>query len=213
MRVFARRSQLRGQLRINTGFPFRWLFSQTCQQHLGIQLGSCSSMTLDGGFDESCVSPDMRKISYGVQMQELILNQAKVSVVMQILLAMLPLLFVLILVGLIRFWRAGFWSQELRSMDGGLLLVSLRKIPRMIDIMAQLAPMLGLLGTVLGMVEVFQVVADQEGGASPADMASGIWEALLTTAMGLIVAVPASLAAGVFEGMLERVEARLGAEH
>jgi len=132
---------------------------------------------------------------------------------MQILLAMLPLLFVLILVGLIRFWRAGFWSQELRSMDGGLLLVSLRKIPRMIDIMAQLAPMLGLLGTVLGMVEVFQVVADQEGGASPADMASGIWEALLTTAMGLIVAVPALLAAGVFEGMLERVEARLGAEH
>ena len=105
-------------------------------------------MTLDGGFDESCVSPGMRKISYEVQMQELILNQAKASVVMQILLAMLPLLFVLILVGLIRFWRAGFWSQDLNSMDGGLLLVSLRKIPRMIDIMAQLAPMLGVLGTV-----------------------------------------------------------------
>lgn len=142
-------------------------------------------------------------------MQDMILKQAESSLVMQILLAMLPLLALLVLVAFVRFWRAGFWSRQLSEMDGGLLMVSLRKIPRFIDIMAQLAPMLGLLGTVLGMVEVFQVVAEQDGGASPADMASGIWEALLTTALGLIVAVPASLAAGLFEGMLERVEARL----
>lgn len=56
-----------------------------------------------------------------------------------------------------------------------------------------IAPLMGLLGTVLGMIDVFQVVADK-GVGSPMDMASGIWEALLSTAFGLSVAIAALLA-------------------
>lgn len=55
---------------------------------------------------------------------------------------------------------------------------------------ASLGPLLGLLGTVLGMIQVFQRVAEV-GAGSPLEMAEGIWQALLTTAFGLIVGIPA----------------------
>jgi biopolymer transport protein ExbB len=55
---------------------------------------------------------------------------------------------------------------------------------------ASLGPLLGLLGTVLGMIEVFQRVAEV-GAGSPLEMAAGIWQALLTTAFGLLTGIPA----------------------
>lgn len=58
---------------------------------------------------------------------------------------------------------------------------------------ASISPLLGLLGTVTGMIAVFQRVAEV-GVGSPLDMAAGIWEALLTTAFGLVVGIPALLA-------------------
>lgn len=58
---------------------------------------------------------------------------------------------------------------------------------------ASITPLLGLLGTVTGMIGVFQRVAET-GVGNPLDMASGIWEALLTTAFGLGVGIPALLA-------------------
>jgi len=57
---------------------------------------------------------------------------------------------------------------------------------------ASISPLLGLLGTVTGMINVFQRVAET-GVGSPLDMAAGIWEALLTTAFGLGVGIPALL--------------------
>lgn len=58
---------------------------------------------------------------------------------------------------------------------------------------ANVSPLLGLLGTVTGMIAVFQRVAET-GVGNPLDMAAGIWEALLTTAFGLAVGIPALLA-------------------
>jgi biopolymer transport protein ExbB len=58
---------------------------------------------------------------------------------------------------------------------------------------ASITPLLGLLGTVTGMIGVFQRVAET-GVGNPLDMAAGIWEALLTTAFGLGVGIPALLA-------------------
>lgn len=55
---------------------------------------------------------------------------------------------------------------------------------------ASVTPLLGLLGTVTGMIGVFQRVAET-GVGNPLDMAAGIWEALLTTAFGLGVGIPA----------------------
>jgi len=58
-----------------------------------------------------------------------------------------------------------------------------------IAIIGSLLPMLGLLGTVTGMIEVFEVIALQ-GTGEPQEMAHGISQALLTTASGLIIAIP-----------------------
>ncbi len=66
-----------------------------------------------------------------------------------------------------------------------------------LSLIASVAPMLGLLGTVIGMVEAFNVIATMKGAANPADLAEGISKALMTTLMGLIVAIPC-LAAYMF---------------
>lgn len=58
-----------------------------------------------------------------------------------------------------------------------------------IAILGSLLPMLGLLGTVVGMINVFEVIA-LHGTGNPQEMANGISQALLTTASGLIIAIP-----------------------
>ncbi len=55
---------------------------------------------------------------------------------------------------------------------------------------AGVAPMLGFLGTVTGMIAAFQVIQSLQGVVNPGDLAAGIWEALLTTAFGLVVGIP-----------------------
>jgi len=61
-------------------------------------------------------------------------------------------------------------------------------------LIGNIAPMLGLLGTVYGMINSFQTVADAAGSVQPARLAAGIYTALTTTLMGLIVAIPAMAA-------------------
>lgn len=61
---------------------------------------------------------------------------------------------------------------------------------RIIESVVQAAPMLGLLGTVLGMIEAFGKVSQGGGAADPSALANGIWIALTTTALGLAVAIP-----------------------
>lgn len=57
--------------------------------------------------------------------------------------------------------------------------------------MAGTAPMLGFLGTVTGMIAVFHTIEQLGGNVNPSILAAGIWEAMLTTAFGLIVGIPA----------------------
>ncbi|MEL6575409.1 MAG: MotA/TolQ/ExbB proton channel family protein [Pseudomonadota bacterium] len=76
---------------------------------------------------------------------------------------------------------------------------------RALDVVATLAPLMGLLGTVLGMIAAFQALQASGAQANPATLAGGIWEALLTTAAGMAVAIPASAALSFFEGTAERV--------
>ncbi len=64
---------------------------------------------------------------------------------------------------------------------------------RILDSIAQLAPLLGLFGTVLGMIEAFRQLQGAGSSVDPALLAGGIWVALLTTAVGLAVAMPTSL--------------------
>lgn len=74
---------------------------------------------------------------------------------------------------------------------------------RALDAIAQIAPLLGLFGTVLGMIEAFQQLQAAGNSVDPSILAGGIWVALLTTAVGLAVAMPVSLALTWFETRLE----------
>ncbi|MBF9030056.1 MotA/TolQ/ExbB proton channel family protein [Rhodobacterales bacterium HKCCE3408] len=74
---------------------------------------------------------------------------------------------------------------------------------RFLDSVAQLAPLLGLFGTVLGMIEAFRALQDAGAQVDPALLAGGIWVALLTTAVGLAVAMPTALVLSWFETRME----------
>lgn len=74
-----------------------------------------------------------------------------------------------------------------------------------LELISTIAPLLGLLGTVLGMIAAFQALQAAGSKADPSMLAGGIWEALLTTAAGMAVAIPASAALTWFEAVIERI--------
>lgn len=76
---------------------------------------------------------------------------------------------------------------------------------RTLELVGMISPLLGLLGTVLGMIQAFQELALAEGAANASILAGGIWQALLTTAAGLVVAIPAAVAASLLGTRVERV--------
>ena len=74
---------------------------------------------------------------------------------------------------------------------------------RWLTLVSSLAPLLGLLGTVWGMIQAFYITANLEIGANRAEqLSSGIYVALVTTAAGLAVAIPAAFIAHMFEGRI-----------
>ena len=79
---------------------------------------------------------------------------------------------------------------------------------RLLDSIAQVAPLLGLFGTILGMITAFQALQEAGANVDPSALAGGIWVALLTTAVGLGVAMPAALMLTWFDSRIAR-EARL----
>jgi len=68
---------------------------------------------------------------------------------------------------------------------------------------AAIAPMLGLTGTVVGMIEAFMTIANQEGAAQAQDLAEGIGQALVTTLMGLAIAIPTMVACNYFRHKID----------
>ena len=89
-------------------------------------------------------------------------------------------------------------EQKLLPMESGF---------RILDMVAQLAPLLGLLGTVIGMIEAFQALQDAGSQVVPAALAGGFWVSLLTTAAGLTVAMPTSVALSWFESQMDEARA------
>ena len=75
---------------------------------------------------------------------------------------------------------------------------------RPLELIATLSPLLGLFGTVLGMIEAFQKLEQAGSAVDPSILSGGIWQALLTTAVGLAVAIPATLAHSWLERCTER---------
>ncbi len=74
---------------------------------------------------------------------------------------------------------------------------------RLLELVAMISPLLGLLGTVLGMIQSFQELELAQGAANASLLAGGIWQALLTTAAGLVVAIPAAIGATLLSARIE----------
>ncbi len=102
-------------------------------------------------------------------------------------------------------------KEEIREAieDAGLHEVpELEKNIGVLATIAHITPLLGLLGTVLGMVRAFQVIQEKAASSypvNPGDLAGGIWEALITTAAGLSVAIPVFVAYNFLVGRVEKI--------
>jgi len=80
-----------------------------------------------------------------------------------------------------------------------------------LSLIANVAPMMGLLGTVGGMIEAFNTIASSGGQANPAELAGGISKALLTTMFGLVVAIPTTAAFAFLRNRLVKSVIEIGA--
>ena len=99
--------------------------------------------------------------------------------------------------GLVRASRSAFGMLELRSSVDEIGQLEVDRLYRLTDgigLIASVAPMLGLLGTVVGMVGAFDTITLSDGPARPDALAGSISQALITTVLGLIVAIPSTAA-------------------
>jgi len=85
-------------------------------------------------------------------------------------------------------------------------ITSLSRYLSLLGILGSTAPLLGLLGTVLGMIKAFMVVESMGGSVNASALAGGIWEAMLTTAFGLLVAIPLLFFYNHLEGRLHVIQ-------
>ncbi len=100
-------------------------------------------------------------------------------------------------------------AEEFARVYAGERLNDARALLRPIEVISQLAPLTGLLGTVLGMITAFKALQLAGENVSPAALSGGIWEALLTTAAGLVVAIPCIAALHFFERRVEKMQAEI----
>ena len=95
----------------------------------------------------------------------------------------------------VRRWGRPMFEVEQAVMDAGDRVADgLRRFLRVFHAISNVAPLIGLLGTVLGMINSFETISTQASIGQPESLASGISVALMTTAGGLTVAIPAYLA-------------------
>ncbi len=96
---------------------------------------------------------------------------------------------------------AGMWLQEKRhQLNSGL---------RLLTLIGVISPLIGLLGTVLGLIEMFKGVAASTGNITPNDLADGLGLAMRTTAAGLMIALPAIAGAQLLGLWADKVMAKL----
>lgn len=104
--------------------------------------------------------------------------------------------------------KHGRTREEIREAitDASTLVIpTLERYLSVLATVANVSPLLGLLGTVLGMVQAFVVIQRQAGVVSPGDLAGGIGTALLTTVWGLIVAIPTLVAYNYFVARVDHM--------
>lgn len=115
-----------------------------------------------------------------------------------------------VLLAALRCHSRGRTREQLREAvdeTGAREVSSLERNLELVGTVAAIAPLLGLLGTVVGMIDVFRgfVEAYKEGNVGPDMFAEGIWQALITTAFGLFVAIPMLIAYKYLQGRSDRL--------
>jgi biopolymer transport protein ExbB len=110
----------------------------------------------------------------------------------------------------------GSWGieavREAMQQQGEREMTQLRQRVGYIALLAAIAPMIGLLGTVVGLIQSFQVLGESKGAARPDELAVGISMAMVTTELGLIVAVPLICFHAVLRDRVTRIGQRAAAE-
>ena len=101
--------------------------------------------------------------------------------------------------------------KEALSDAGRHVVADLERYLNALGTIAAVSPLLGLLGTVVGMIKMFSVIMNA-GVGNPSLLAGGISTALLTTAAGLFVAIPTLLAHRFFEGRVDRLAIEMEAQ-
>jgi biopolymer transport protein ExbB len=99
--------------------------------------------------------------------------------------------------------------QDILRREGSWQMERVERRLRGLSTIAHLAPLMGLLGTVTGLVAAFHRIESLAGAVQPGDLAGGIWEALLTTVFGLVIAIPCMAAYHAFEHTADGVARRM----
>ena len=99
--------------------------------------------------------------------------------------------------------------QEELSRQANRFINQLKSLLRPLEVVASLSPLLGLMGTVLGMIVAFQQMEAAGSQVDPSVLSGGIWQALLTTAAGLAVAIPVAAMHSWLDRKVERVSQKL----
>ncbi len=111
----------------------------------------------------------------------------------------------------------GGWSVVEKALEDATAEQSARLFRKIeyLSVIGNIAPMVGLLGTVTGMIIAFQRVAVTQGSAGAADLAEGIYQALVTTVGGLLIAIPSLGAFAIFRNRVDQfvAEAAYMAQH
>ncbi len=102
------------------------------------------------------------------------------------------------------FSSEAYQRDSIIKREGEILIKKLNKRISILLLNSQIAPLIGLLGTVLGMIESFQTISNLENQIAPSIIASGIWVAMLTTAFGLIIAIPSYIFYSILESNIEK---------
>ena len=118
-----------------------------------------------------------------------------------------------VLAGLERFQGSQFGFAEYKAAveeAGEDQTGRLYRKTEVLNLIGSIAPMLGLTGTVLGMIDAFNQIAASGGMAKPDQLAAGIGQALVTTLMGLVVAIPTMIAFSFFRNRIDSIVAEAG---
>lgn len=103
---------------------------------------------------------------------------------------------------------ANSFSRE--SMEAAMEIAAQREIAKLekrlraLDVIVTISPLLGLLGTVTGIIRTFNIMSQLQGLTTPQALSGGLAEALLSTAIGLIIAIPTLVMSHFFNGLVDR---------